>query len=52
MNRSELLRDIENMDAVMMKTSARSDIWQDRFVYWIAKAIRDLLIERLRDAER
>lgn len=42
--KNELLRDIENMDEVMSRTVHRCDIWQDRCVYWIAKAVRDLLL--------
>lgn len=44
MNRNELIRDIENMDEIMSRTVNRCDIWQDRFIYWMAKAIRDILL--------
>ena len=39
----QIVRDLENMEEVMTKTSERTDIWQDRYIYWIAKAIWDIL---------
>lgn len=39
----QIVRDLENMETVMSRTAARSDIWQDRYVYWMAKAIWDIL---------
>ena len=39
----ELIRDAENMEEIMCKVAQLSDIWQDRFIYWIAKAIYDIL---------
>ena len=38
-----LLEDIKNMEEVMERTANRSDIWQDRLVYAIAKAVWHLL---------
>ena len=38
------LKDIENMEEILLKTADRCDILQDRFVYCMAKAIRDILI--------
>lgn len=43
MKREELIRDIENMETITDRLARRSDIWQDRFIYWIAKAILDIL---------
>ena len=40
--KKELVRDLENMETIMEKTADRCDIWQDRFIYWIAKAIYDM----------
>ena len=42
MNR--LTKDAENMLEVMERTSARADIWQDRCVYAMAKAIYHILL--------
>jgi hypothetical protein len=41
---NQITRDLENMDEVMERTAVRTDIWQDRYIYWIAKAIRDILV--------
>lgn len=41
--RTRLIKDLENMEQVMSKTADRSDIWQDRCVYAIAKAVWDIL---------
>lgn len=41
---SRFVRDLENMDEITEKLGNRSDIWQDRFIYWIAIAIRDILL--------
>lgn len=35
--------DAERMEEIMCKTADRCDIWQDRFVYWIAVAIYHLI---------
>lgn len=48
MRREDIIRDIEAMDEVLERTANRSDIWQDRAVYAIARAIRDILIDKLR----
>ena len=45
----ELLKqDADNMLAIMERLSYRADIWQDRFIYWIARAIYDLIIYTLK----
>ena len=38
-----LKRDADNMMTIMERTAERSDIWQDRFIYWIAVAIFDII---------
>ena len=45
MRHNELMKDIQYMDAVMDRLANRADIWQDRYIYWIAKAVRDILLE-------
>lgn len=39
---------LQNMEEIMEKLGNRTDIWQDRFIYWIAKCLRDILIEKAR----
>lgn len=46
-----LLEDCKHMEQIMDKTAERTDIWQDRFVYWIAVAIYHILLH-LRRLER
>lgn len=41
--RDRLIKDIDAMEQVMTKTADRCDIWQDRAVYAIAKAVWDIL---------
>ena len=40
---NKLDQDAENMQEVMSRTAQRSDIWQDRCVYAMAKAIYHIL---------
>lgn len=35
----ELVKDADNMENIMCKTADRCDLWQDRFIYAMAKAI-------------
>lgn len=44
----ELTKDAINMTDVMIRLGDRSDIWQDRFIYWMAKAIYDIIKVLLR----
>ena len=39
-----IIRDLENMEEIAERLADRSDIWQDRFIYWMAVAIRDILL--------
>ena len=39
-----IIRDLENMEEITERLADRSDIWQDRFIYWMAVAIRDILL--------
>lgn len=41
--REELIRDMDAMEDVMCRTANRADIWQDRCVYAMAKAIYHIL---------
>lgn len=43
MNRKILIQDIDAMDEVMERTAGRTDIWQNRCVYAMAKAIWHIL---------
>jgi hypothetical protein len=37
------IRDKERMDQIADKLATRQDIWQDRYIYWIAVAIGHIL---------
>ena len=53
MTRDRLNEHKENMDKIMDRLGGRrDDIWQDRFIYDIAAAIHDLLVEKERKKER
>lgn len=45
MRKEQLLENLQNMDEVMARTARPTDIWQDRCVYWMAKALKDILTE-------
>lgn len=40
----QLTQDAENMIEVMERTATRCDIWQDRIIYHLAKAIYDIIV--------
>lgn len=53
MTRDKLNEHKENMDKIMDRLGGRrDDIWQDRFIYDIAAAIHDLLVEKEREKDR
>lgn len=39
---NELKKDMENMENCMIRLGGRTDIWQDRMIYVICKAVFDL----------
>lgn len=41
---TEMMEDLEAMEEIMCMTADRADIWQDRFIYAMARAIFHLLI--------
>lgn len=41
--KDELIQDLTNMEDAMSRVADRSDIWQDRLIYAICKAVYDLL---------
>ena len=43
MKRESLVQDMENMMEIAEKTAQRTDIWQDRYIYWIAVALFHVL---------
>lgn len=43
-----LMRDAENMEEVCGRLADRSDIWQDRMVYWIAVAVLHIITYLMR----
>ncbi len=48
MTRERLIEDKENMEEILERTAVRVDIWQDRFIYAMARAIFDILDELIR----
>ena len=47
-----LMEDLELMEAIMCRTADRADIWQDRFIYSIARAVYHLLIAEIKRKRR
>jgi len=43
MTRERLLEDKEYMEEILERTAERCDIWQDRFIYMMARSIYDIL---------
>ena len=43
MKRSTLIEDAENMEHIAIKLGDRQDIWQDRFICAIAKAVYHII---------
>ena len=43
MTKERLLEDKEYIEKIMSRTADRCDIWQDRFIYIMARAIYDIL---------
>lgn len=39
-----LKEDAVHMEEIMDKTAERADIWQDRFIYWMAVAIYNIIL--------
>ena len=52
MKREILVKDAERMEEISCRTAERSDIWQDRFIYWMAVAILALLKNELGRKEK
>lgn len=52
MTRKRLTEDLENMEEVLCRTANRCDIWQDRFVHAIARAVYDILLWILRKEQK
>lgn len=40
-----LTKDAVNMLEIADRTADRCDIWQDRFIYWMAVAVYHLILE-------
>lgn len=39
----QLLKDKDRMEEIALRTVDRADIWQDRFIYWMAVALIHIL---------
>ena len=49
--KEELKKDLLNMEEILAKTAGRVDIWQDRFIHAMAKAIYHLLVVTIKRME-
>ena len=52
MTRERLLEDREYIEEIMCKTAEPCDIWQDRFIYMMARSIYDIQDELIRNKEK
>ena len=52
MTRERLLEDREYIEEIMRKTADPCDIWQDRFIYMIARSIYDIQDELIKNKEK
>ena len=52
MMRNDLIKDMENMENCMIRLGGRTDIWQDRMIYVICKAVFDLCRWAIRREQR
>lgn len=43
MKKEVIIEDITRMEEIMDRTVDRCDIWQDRFIYWMAVALWHIL---------
>lgn len=50
--RDELIKDLDAMEEILTKTAGRCDIWQDRFIHAMARAIFHLLTVTIRRIDR
>lgn len=51
MTKERLVEDLDYMEEVMIRTADRCDIWQDRFIYIMARSIYDILRELIKQKE-
>ena len=54
MTRERLVEDMGFMEEVMIRTADKCDIWQDRFIYIMARSIYDILhtLIKMKDKEQ
>ena len=50
--RKRLIRDMEAMEQGMQRTADRCDIWQDRLIYAICRAIYDVIMWILKSDDK
>ena len=48
---NQFKEDLEYIDTVMDRLANRSDIWQDRIIYGMAKVLRDILVYLIKRAQ-
>lgn len=51
-DRKTLVDDLNNMEEVLTRTADRTDIWQDRLVHAIGKAVYHLLEREIRKMDK
>ena len=52
MTKKRLTEDLENMEEVLSRTADRCDIWQDRLIHAMARAIYDILVWILKHSNK
>ena len=52
MNQKRLSEDLANMEEVLSRTADRCDIWQDRLIHAMARAIYDILVWILKHSNK
>lgn len=52
MSKTKLGRDAENMQEITERLVMKDEIWQDRYIYWIAVAVLHLLEEVIKLKEK
>ena len=52
MTKKRLTEDLDNMEEVLSRTADRCDIWQDRLIHAMARAIYDILVWILKHSNK
>ena len=52
MTRERLTEDLDNMENVLIRTAEPCDLWQDRLIHAMARAIYDILVWILKHSNK